>query len=96
MATSPQAAPCAGFTDVDDASGFCTSVAWMKNRAITSASRRPQYCPADFVRRDQMAVFLYRLGAQNAFLHGNAFRTTAVLGTNDAQPMDHNASTTNA
>jgi len=89
MATSPQAAPCAGFTDVDDASGFCTSVAWMKNRAITLGCTASQYCPADFVRRDQMAVFLYRLGAQNAFLHGgNAFGTTAVLGTNDDQPMD--------
>jgi hypothetical protein len=78
------AAPCAGFTDVEDTSGFCTSVAWMKNRAITLGCDATHYCPADFVRRDQMAAFLYRLGFQNAFLKGgNAFGGDAVLGTTD-------------
>ena len=83
------AAPCAGFSDVDDASGFCTSIAWMKNRAITLGCTATQYCPNDFVRRDQMAAFMYRLGFQNAFLNGgNAFGGTATLGTNDAQPLE--------
>ena len=83
------AAPCAGFTDVDDSSGFCTSIAWMKNRAITLGCTSTQYCPNDFVRRDQMAAFMYRLGFQNAYLNGgNAFGATAVLGTTDNQALD--------
>jgi len=83
------AVPCAGFTDVEDASGFCTSVAWMKNRGITLGCTSTLYCPDDFVRRDQMAAFLYRLGFQNAFLTGgNAFGATAVLGTTDSHPLD--------
>ena len=85
IAGAAQAAPCAGFTDVDDASAFCTSVAWMKNRAITLGCSATEYCPADFVRRDQMAAFMYRLGFQNAFLNGgNAFGAQAVVGTTDA------------
>lgn len=84
-----QAAPCAGFTDVDDASGFCASVAWMKNRGITLGCTSTLYCPGDFVRRDQMAAFMYRLGFQNAFLKGgNAFGTAAQVGTTDNQPVD--------
>ena len=37
MTAMPEAlaAPCAGFTDVDDTSGFCPNVEWLKNRAIT-------------------------------------------------------------
>ncbi len=82
------AAPCAGFTDVDDTNAFCTSIAWMKNRAITLGCTATEYCPADFVRRDQMAAFMYRLGFQNAFLNGgNAYGATAVLGTTDAFPV---------
>ena len=82
------AAPCAGFTDVDDANAFCTSIAWMKNRAITLGCTATEYCPADFVRRDQMAAFMYRLGFQNAFLNGgNTFGATANLGTTDAFPV---------
>lgn len=79
------AAPCAGFTDVDDSSSFCTSVAWMKNRGITlGCTSATLYCPNDYVTRLQMAAFLYRLGFQNAFLQGgNAFGATAVLGTTD-------------
>ncbi|MCL4761847.1 MAG: hypothetical protein KJ018_08735 [Burkholderiales bacterium] len=79
------AAPCAGFGDVDDSSAFCTSIAWMKNRAITlGCGTGANYCPADFVRRDQMAAFMYRLGVQNAFLRGgNSFGGAADLGTLD-------------
>lgn len=32
-------APCAGFSDVDDASGFCPNVEWIRNRAITLGCR---------------------------------------------------------
>ncbi len=87
LASAPaRSAPCAGFSDVEDTSAFCTSVAWMKNRAITlgCASDGSMYCPADFVRRDQMAAFLYRMGFHNAFLNGGSnFGATAVLGTRD-------------
>ncbi|GIK86928.1 MAG: hypothetical protein BroJett026_24090 [Betaproteobacteria bacterium] len=57
------AAPCAGFDDVDDASPFCASVAWMKNRAITlGCGDGSAYCPDDAVTRLQMAAFMKRLG----------------------------------
>ena len=87
------AAPCAGFTDVDTEdptkAPFCTSVEWMKNRAITLGCTSTLYCPDDYVTRLQMAAFMYRLGFQNAFLNnGNAFGTTAVLGTTDDQALD--------
>ncbi len=83
-AATLHAAPCAGFTDVEDSDAFCTSIAWMKNRAITLGCTATLYCPGDFVRRDQMAAFMYRLGFQNAFLQGgNAFGATAVAGTLD-------------
>ena len=85
------AAPCAGFTDVQDSSGFCIHIEWLKNRAITLGCTATQYCPSDFVRRDQMAAFLYRLGVQNAFLQGgNAFGTTATLGTTDNRALQLN------
>lgn len=83
------AAPCAGFTDVDSTSPFCTHVTWLKNRGITLGCTATLYCPTDYVTRLQMAVFLYRLGYQNAFLqNGNAFGTTARLGTTDGQPLE--------
>ena len=91
--STASAAPCAGFTDVQDSSGFCIHIEWLKNRAITLGCTATQYCPADFVRRDQMAAFLYRLGVQNAFLQGgNAFGSTAILGTNDNRAVQVNAS----
>ena len=84
------AAPCAGFSDVDDSSGFCTSIAWVKNRGITlGCTTTSLYCPTSFVTREQMAAFLYRLGFNNAFLQGgNAFGATAVIGTTDNQAVD--------
>ena len=85
------AAPCAGFIDVDDSSGFCIHIEWLRNRAITLGCTATQYCPSNFVRRDQMAAFLYRLGVQNAFLQGgNAFGTTATLGTTDNRALQVN------
>ena len=41
LTSSVVAAPCGGFTDVDDTNpamrwGFCADVAWIKNRGVTS------------------------------------------------------------
>jgi hypothetical protein len=57
------AAPCAGFTDVEDTSPFCGNVGWLKNRAITlGCTSATLYCPADPVSRLAMAAFMNRLG----------------------------------
>src|SRR5687768_10036319 len=57
------AAPCTGFTDVDDASAFCPNVEWLKNRTITvGCSQSTLYCPDGVVSRLTMAAFLNRLG----------------------------------
>jgi hypothetical protein len=61
-AAASRAAPCAGFTDVDDASPFCTSVAWLKNQGVTSGCSATAYCPEANVSRLQMAAFLARFG----------------------------------
>jgi hypothetical protein len=58
------AAPCAGFTDLDDTSGFCGDVAWIKNRGVTlGCTSTTLYCPDGNVTRLQMAAFMQRLGA---------------------------------
>ena len=65
MAIAPAAlaAPCAGFTDVDDASGFCPNVEWLKNRQITlGCTTSTLYCPGGAVSRLAMAAFMNRLG----------------------------------
>jgi hypothetical protein len=57
------AAPCAGFTDVDDASPFCPSVDWLRNRGVTfGCTSTTLYCPGDVVLRLSMAAFMNRLG----------------------------------
>ncbi len=62
-ATSAQALPCAGFTDVDSTSAFCPNVEWMKNRSITlGCTSATLYCPTDVVTRLSMAAFMQRLG----------------------------------
>ena len=61
-AGSLHAAPCAGFTDVDDTSAFCPNVEWMKNRGITLGCAVNLYCPNDLVTRLAMAAFMNRLG----------------------------------
>ena len=68
-ATRADAAPCAGFTDVDTAGGFCTEVTWIKNRGVTLGCTATQYCPNADVTRLQMALFMYRLG--NALFPSN-------------------------
>jgi len=57
------AAPCAGFTDVQDTDLFCTAVEWIRNRGVTiGCTSTSVYCPAASVTRASMALFLNRLG----------------------------------
>jgi hypothetical protein len=57
------AAPCAGFTDLDDTSPFCSHVQWVKNRSVTlGCASATLYCPNDNVTRLSMAAFMHRLG----------------------------------
>lgn len=87
---SVHAAPCAGFTDVQDTSAFCANVTWLRNRAITlGCISTTLYCPDDLVTRLQMAAFLNRLADNAVFQRdGNAWDAKAVLGTKDFQPVE--------
>jgi hypothetical protein len=60
-ASTASAQTCAGFTDTPN-DGFCPSIQWIKNRGVTLGCGVNLYCPAGFVRRDQMAAFMNRLG----------------------------------
>ena len=51
------AAPCAGFTDVDDGSPFCASVQWLRNQGITQGCTPTAFCPDAAVSRVQVAAF---------------------------------------
>lgn len=82
------AAPCAGFSDVDTSSPYCSSVEWIKNRGVTLGCTASLYCPQDDVTRLQMAIFLHRFSNAVHQQGGNAFGTTAVLGTTDQQFVD--------
>jgi hypothetical protein len=61
IVTPAVAAPCGGFTDLEDTDPFCGQVQWLKNREITLGCTATTYCPHDFVIRKQMAAFLNRL-----------------------------------
>jgi hypothetical protein len=88
LTTSAVAQNCDGFTDVLASSPFCPDVTWMKTYGITRGCTASTYCPNDSVTRLQMAAFMHRLGNNPAFVNGgNAFGTTAVLGTTDNQPL---------
>jgi hypothetical protein len=70
FAPAATAAPCAGFTDVDDAGGFCPNVEWLKNRSITlGCSSATLYCPSAPVSRLAMAAFMNRLGVALTPVH---------------------------
>jgi hypothetical protein len=57
------AAPCAGFTDVQDSDLFCSAVEWIRNRNVTlGCTSTSVYCPGSGVTRASMALFLNRLG----------------------------------
>jgi hypothetical protein len=79
------AAACAGFTDVDSASGFCPSVQWLRNRGITVGCTPTLYCPADAVTRLEMAAFMNRLGnaLEPVFVHATEKGASAAVNTGD-------------
>lgn len=81
------AAPCAGFTDVDDTSQFCPNVEWLKNRQITlGCTSATAYCPNDVVTRLSMAAFLNRLA--NALTPASEGGIVPSSGTDlDAMPL---------
>ena len=74
------AAPCAGFTDVEDSSEFCRNVEWIRNRGVTLGCDLGEYCPASPVSRLQMAAFMNRLGTA---LTPVVVRVEAVSGALD-------------
>jgi hypothetical protein len=82
--SNASAAPCAGFTDVDDAdpntAPFCSSVEWIKNRGVTSGCTSTLYCPQDNVTRLQMAAFMKRLGDR---LTADVLTNTDAVGAVD-------------
>ena len=92
ISSAAMAAPCAGFQDVSDADvDLCAAVTFIKNKFITLGCQSTPtllYCPSNDVRRDQMALFLSRLGNQSFLLGGNAFGSPGILGTNDDHPLD--------
>ena len=84
LASPLHAAPCAGFTDVDDGSAFCKNVEWLKNRGVTlGCTSMTLYCPTGLVTRLSMALFLHRLG--------NAMTPTTVAGYNAGSTLDVDA-----
>jgi len=85
LATPAAAAPCAGFTDVEDTSAFCVNVEWLKNREITlGCTSATLYCPGETVIRLSMAAFLNRLA--------NALTPAAVGGILSSLGFDLDAS----
>lgn len=79
LASAPAlAAPCAGFTDVQDTDLFCADVAWIRNAGITTGCGGTLYCPLSNVPRWQMASFLRRLA--------NAMRTDVNFTESSTPP----------
>ena len=92
-APSIHAQICTPFTDVPASDPFCADIQWMLNRGVTfgchGTGQPPAYCPAQLVRRDQMAAFMFRLSHDVVFQDGgNAFGNPAVLGTTDNNALD--------
>src|SRR5688572_17913422 len=89
FATMSRAQNCAPFIDVPAADPFCSNIQWMFNRVVTLGCTPNQYCPANAVRRDQMAAFMFRLSHDVVFQDGgNALGNPAVLGTTDNNALD--------
>jgi hypothetical protein len=89
ISSSAVAQNCDGFVDVLASSPFCPDVTWLKTYGITKGCDATHYCPTESVNRLQMAAFMHRLGNNPAFVNGgNAFGTTAVLGTTDNNPLN--------
>jgi hypothetical protein len=70
---SAHAQTCTPFTDVAASSAFCSNIQWLYNRGVTTGCTATTFCPAQFVRRDQIAAFLNRLA-------NNLFPLTCVSG----------------
>ena len=87
---------CTPFTDVPVGDPFCGDIQWMYNRGITLGCTATTYCPAQPVRRDQMAAFMNRLGNIVFQQGGNSFGAPAVLGTTDSQPLELRVSSVRA
>jgi hypothetical protein len=82
------AAPCAGFTDVDTSSSFCPNVEWLKNRQITlGCTSATLYCPGDAVSRLAMAAFLNRLGTALTPVELTPVSAAATPVTLTSQPV---------
>ena len=52
------------FSDVANDSMIADAVEWMYDRGISNGCGGGKYCPDDNVTRGQLALFLYRMGAQ--------------------------------
>jgi len=79
------AAPCSGFTDVNDTDSFCPSVDWLKNRSITlGCTSATTFCPTDVVNRAQMALFMNRLGVA---LTPTILHTESIVTNSLASPV---------
>lgn len=63
-ATVTSAQTCGGFTDVSPANvNTCNAVEWVKNRSVTlGCTSTTAFCPLNDVTREQMALFMQRLG----------------------------------
>ena len=80
VAPAAHAAPCAGFSDVEDTHPFCRNIEWIKNRKVTLGCTTTTYCPNDSVSRLQMAAFMNRLGTALTPL---VLKRELVSGTQD-------------
>ena len=52
------------FNDVSDSNTFHADIAWLADAGVTRGCNPPantEYCPKDYVTREQMAAFLHRL-----------------------------------
>ncbi|MFO1313318.1 MAG: hypothetical protein U1F41_14765 [Burkholderiales bacterium] len=91
--TLAHAAPCAGFTDVDSADGFCPNVEWLRNRAITlGCTSTTVFCPGNPVTRLQMAAFMNRLGTALTpayHVHSDGQGGNLASGLRICQTMDY-------
>ena len=90
---------CAPFTDVPASDPFCANIQWIFNRGVTLGCATNQYCPANFVRRDQMAAFMNRLGdivqarvtgtcAVGSYVRAIAADGTVTCGTDASGPAN--------
>jgi hypothetical protein len=76
------ALPCTGasaFADVATADIFCTDAQWLANRGVTTGCAAGLYCPADYVSRAQMALFMQRLGTALSPVSRRTFAVNQVM-----------------